>query len=268
MIDLFFPIFIAAIPLAALPALIGPILIWGRMSFLSDVIAHAGILAFGCAEFFQVPTLLMAFGVTSFIIICLELRPKIIPKDAWLSALSSLCIALGLVFLSLFSSSGTITSIFYGDLLNISTPEAFFLCVLTVFVAIHIKIFWKTILLEICSRELSFLKGGGNRAINIILKLFYGIAITLCLKWIGVLLTSALFVIPGIFMRFVARSPHQQILATFLTLFIGIELGIFFSLQMDVLIVPSIILSILFFGFLIVFIKSTYKKKSPKALNF
>jgi ABC-type Mn2+/Zn2+ transport system permease subunit len=249
--ELLLPLLVAAIPLAALPSMVGPILIWRRISFLSDVIAHAGILAFGCGVFFHIPPVISALCVMSIVMLGLELRPNIIPNDAWLSAISSLCVALGLLFVA----SENMNHIFYGDLLNITFSESLFLCVITVFVGAHIRVFWKSILLEICSPELSFLRNGGRRYLSVVLKLLYGVSITLCLKWIGVLLTSALFVLPGVFMRFVSKSPHQQIFTTFCILLFGIECGICLSFGMNLLVAPSIVLSVLAVSFLMIFFK-------------
>lgn len=125
MIELLFPGWLAGIMLACAAGPLGSFVVWRRMSYFGDTLAHASLLgvAFGLLldvnPFYAViaVTLLLAGGL-----VWLEKRPQL-AIDTLLGIMAHSALSLGLVVVSLMSNIRVdLMAYLFGDLLAV-TPE-------------------------------------------------------------------------------------------------------------------------------------------------
>ena len=125
MIELLFPGWLAGIMLACAAGPLGSFVVWRRMSYFGDTLAHASLLgvAFGLLldvnPFYAViaVTLLLAGGL-----VWLEKRPQL-AIDTLLGIMAHSALSLGLVVVSLMSNIRVdLMAYLFGDLLTV-TPE-------------------------------------------------------------------------------------------------------------------------------------------------
>ena len=259
---IFYPLLII-FPLALLVGPVGSILVWRRSSFLSDVVSHMGILAFAVAEVMHLPLLLVSVCVSMLTAFLLEWSPSFIPKDAWLSGLSSFGIAVGLILLSQ-KGGYNFDHVFWGDMFALSFVDVI-VCVIAVgFLGMHLIAFWKSLMLVIFHEQLAVLDGIPVRFLKIVVSLISGVVIALCLKLMGVLLTGALFVVPSIGLRFFNMTPERHITGTIILITLSFLGGLFVSISTDIIATPLIILTLIILNFGVLLIKKGIDRKRKK----
>jgi zinc transport system permease protein len=255
MIDLILYPLLLSLPLAILVGPVGAILVWRKSSFLSDVVAHMGILAFALSKLMHLPILLVSVSLSVIIACVLEWAPSFLSKDAWLSGLSSLGIAIGLIFLGNVGEEQNFAHIFWGDIFSLTSTDIFVFTFAAGFLGMHLIVFWKSLILTIFHEQLAVLDGVPVRFIKFITNIIAGVGIALCLNVMGVLLTSALFVLPSVGLRFLRISPEKHIGGTMIVILLSFVFGLWMTLFLDVLFAPWVIIALIFLNFTIFFIK-------------
>lgn len=251
---LLYPLLIS-IPLAVLIGPVGSILVWRKSSFLGDVVSHMGILAFAISEMTQWPILGVSAGVSVLVAVVLEWAPSVIPRDAWLSGVSSLGIAIGLMLLTHGTSSHGVEHVFWGDILTLNVQDLTIVTIAAGFLGMHLIVFWKSLMLVIFHEHLASLDGIPVRFVKFVTNVIAGIVIALSLKVMGVLLTGALFVLPSIGLRFVNLTPERHMLGAVVLILLSFVLGIYASTQLDMSVAPWVIFTLIVLNFVIIFIK-------------
>lgn len=264
MIELLLYPLLLSVPLAVLVGPLGSIMVWRRSSFLSDVIAHMGILAFAVAEIFQWPLLMVSIVVSVGVACLLEWAPSFISKDAWLAGLSSFGIATGLILLSSMNAGGNFDHVFWGDMFSLTSIDIIVFTIAGGFLGMHLIMFWKSLMLIIFHEQLAMLEGIPVRFIKFITNIIAGVIIALCLKVMGVLLASALFVLPSIGMRYLNFTPEKHIVGTIILILVSFMLGLWISLGLDVIIAPGVVFALIFLNFVIFFIKKGIDSRHEK----
>ncbi|MCP5322833.1 MAG: metal ABC transporter permease [Candidatus Paracaedibacteraceae bacterium] len=255
MIDMMLYPLLMCIPLAVLVGPVGSVLVWRRSSFLSDVIAHMGVLAFAISEITGLPIIYVSIIVSILIAIILERSPAFIPKDAWLAGVSSLGISVGLVLLSIGGGGHNFEHIFWGELFVVDLKDVIAFMVFASFLVMHLIVFWKSLMLVIFHEQLAALDGIPVRLVKMIISIVSGVVIALCLKIMGLLLTGALFVLPSIGIRFFNIAPEKHVLSTVILITLSSVLGISISVGFDVIVAPWIIIALIVLNFAAFFIK-------------
>jgi len=264
MIELLLYPLLLSIPLAVLIGPVGSILVWRRSSFLSDVIAHMGILAFALAEILQWPILPVSMCVSVGIACLLEWAPSFVPKDAWLAGLSSFGIAVGLILLSALNVGGNFDHVFWGDMFSLTLMDVVIVSIAAGFLGMHLIVFWKSLLLIIFHEQLAVLDGVPVPFIKVITNIVAGVVIALCLKVMGVLLAGALFVLPSVGMRYLNLSPERHIVGTVVLILLSFIVGLGMSFECDVIVAPCVIISLIFLNFTLFFIKKGIDSRPEK----
>lgn len=255
MVDIILLPLLVSLPLAVLTGGVGTILVWRRSSFLSDVVAHMGILAFAMSEFMGWPIIPVALGVALGAGLLLEFQPKYIPKDGWLASISAVGIGLGVIILSVSQHPSAIESVFLGDMLALTAADVLIFWIAAVFLCVHLKVLWKSLLLVLFHEQLARLDGIPVRWIKLGVTLISSVAVALSLKLMGVLLTGALFVLPSIGLRRFNLSPLRQALAAMGSVIGASVLGICSALVLDMPIAPLIAISVVILNVLLIPVK-------------
>lgn len=255
MIDMMLYPLLMCVPFAVLVGPVGSVLVWRRSSFLSDVIAHMGVLAFAISEITGFPVVYVSVVVSIVVAIILERSPDFIPKDAWLAGVSSLGISVGLVLLSIGGGSHNFEHIFWGELFVVDSKDVIAFMVFASFLVMHLIIFWKSLMLVIFHEQLAALDGVPVRLVKTIISVVSGVVVALCLKIMGVLLTGALFVLPSIGVRFFNVTPERHVVSAVILIVLSFVIGILISLNFDVIVAPWIIIALIVLNFAAFFIK-------------
>ena len=174
MIELLLPGWLAGMMLACAAGPLGSFVVWRRMSYFGDTLAHASLLgvAFGLLlnvnPFYAViaVTLLLAGGL-----VWLEKRPHL-AIDTLLGIMAHSALSLGLVVVSLMSNVRVdLMAYLFGDLLAV-TPQDLIAIAIGVVIVIGILLWqWRNLLAMTISPDLAFVDGVKLQRVKLLLML-------------------------------------------------------------------------------------------------
>jgi zinc transport system permease protein len=216
MIELLLPGWLAGIMLACAAGPLGSFVVWRRMSYFGDTLAHASLLgvAFGLLlnvnPFYAVivVTLMLAAGL-----VWLEKRPHL-AIDTLLGIMAHSALSLGLVVVSLMSNIRVdLMAYLFGDLLAMTI-----------------------------SPDLAFVDGVKLQRVKLLLMLVTALTIGVAMKFVGALIITSLLIIPAATARRFARTPEQMAGVAVVVGMIAVTGGLTFSAFYDTPAGPSVVL--------------------------
>ena len=254
--DFFTRALIAGIATALLTGPIGCFIIWRRMSFFGDTLAHSALLGVGLGLLLQLNQTISVFLIALALSGALHaLRSHgTLSSDATLGILSHGALAFGLLLISFLPPNQIdISSLFFGDILASSPLDVQIglggvvggLCVLA--------LIWKPLLVATINADIAKAEGNYAAIIETIFTVLLTMVIAFSLKIVGVLLISALLIIPAATSRQIARAPEAMALFAALFGILSVLSGLYGSLYFDLPSGPAIVTaSVIFFTIMLI----------------
>ncbi len=245
---------------------LGALLLWRRMAFIGDTLAHASLLGIGLAFCWHLPLVIGVLMTSVIIGIGLaQLRPShYFSQDAILAVLTYSLFAAGLILLaSMQAAPMSLLTYLYGDILILSWSEIAWIFAVAFVVLIALWRTWKKLLIVMMSPELAQIEGIPVRIYENALMLCLAMAIAFAIKIVGVLLVAALLIIPNVTSRLLSRHPWQMIGGGIVIGCLSVILGLMNSYYFDWPTGPTIVLAS-FVIFLLVLIRQSFFKKMAK----
>ncbi len=247
----------AGILLAIISGVMGCFVVWRRMAYFSDSVAHSALLGvvIGIAVGINVTfgTLLVGMGFA-----CLLLwlqHSKLLTNDSALGILAHGALALGIVATSLIQQGRPINLHLYlfGDILTIANHQLYWLGGATILLLAVLYYYWAALLLFVMHQDLAIAERVKVLRLQMIFNCLLVLLVAVAIPIVGVLLISAMLIIPAATARQYARSP--EIMAGLAVCFgiFAVLMGIYASYQFDTPSGPSIVSSA-FLVFLLVFV--------------
>jgi len=239
---------IAGIGLAIVTGPLGCFIVWRRMAYFGDTMAHSALLGVAFAVLLDISLMAGVFAiavVVSLALIFLQNRGAL-PTDALLGILSHSTLALGIVMLAFMTwvridlmgfLFGDILSVSRADIAVIYTGGAAVLCVLAYI--------WRSLLTASVSAELAQSEGLEPQRARFVFMLLMAGVIAMAMKIVGILLITALLIIPAAAARAFSTTPEQMAVIASLLGALAVMGGIFGSLQFDTPSGPSIVVAAL-----------------------
>ncbi len=209
------PVFRAALAGIGLSLATGPlgsVVVWRRMAYFGDAVAHAAILGVAIALAFSVPILAGALMVALFV--GLSVSAMVTggrPIDTNLGVLSYSALAVGLVGISFFQDDQIdVEALLFGDILEMTQTQLVLIWGGSFLALATLVVRWSGLLTATVSEELAASAGINPRRERMVLTVTLALVVALAVKVVGVLLVGALLIIPAAAARGFARSPEQM----------------------------------------------------------
>ena len=218
MIDLltadFFLIALAAgLGLAIVCGPLGSLVVWRRMSYFGDTLAHSALLGVALGLILDINSqlsILVSCVIFALLLLLLQ-RKSTLPIDTLLGIVAHSTLALGVVVLSLTDSIRVnLEAYLFGDLLTINGTDLGWILLICVLVLIVICIFWNQILSTIVHPELAEVEGISVKKIQLVLILTMAVTIAVSMKVVGVLLITSLLIVPAAAARQISNTPEKM----------------------------------------------------------
>jgi zinc transport system permease protein len=192
---------ISGVAIAILCSVIGLFLVLRRYSLFGDAIAHSSFGGIALGLMAGVYPLWTAYGVSlvSALIITKIKEKYDISGDAAIAVLLSSGIAVGLVIVGI--SGGFTIDIFsflFGSILLVSVNETILILSLTGIILIVVLLLYRQLLYSTFNEEQAKVSGIPVEKINYLIVFMAGLTVVTSIQLVGVLLISALFVIPNV----------------------------------------------------------------------
>ncbi len=230
---------------ALLSGPMGSLMVWQRMAYFGDTLAHAGLLGIGLSSLMTISpefgTLWVCLGV-AILLRFLERQPWV-ARDTLLGVLSHIVLAVGLILASQVSAVRlNLEGILFGDLLLIGQQDLLQMAIVAGVVFLGIRRIWWPLLSVIVSPALAQLEGIVVERVRTQYVLWLGVVIALAIQVVGVLLIIALLIIPAAAARFISHSPWGMARNASFIGIVSVWLGLLLSFCLDWPTGPSIVL--------------------------
>lgn len=246
MIELLFPGWLAGIMLACAAGPLGSFVVWRRMSYFGDTLAHASLLGvafgllFNVSPFYAVivVTLLLALGL-----VWLERRPHL-AVDTLLGIMAHSALSLGLVVVSLMAGVRVdLMAYLFGDLLAVSMQDLIAISIGVMVILGLLGWQWRSLLAMTISADLAFVDGVKIQRVKLLLMLVTALTIGVAMKFVGALIITSLLIIPAATARRFARTPEQMAGIAVIIGMLAVTGGLTFSAFYDTPAGPSVVLT-------------------------
>lgn len=243
MADFLWRALFAGIGVALVAGPLGSFVVWRRMSYFGDTLAHSALLGIALGIALDA-NLNIAVIVSCVLLACLLValqQRKIISTDTLLGILAHSSLSLGLIAISLLEVRVDLLGYLFGDLLTVTGQELLWIYIGVTVILSLLLIFWRPLLAITIDEDLAQAEGYPVLWIRLLLMLLIAIVIAVAMKIVGVLLITSLMVIPAACARRLTSSPESMAALSSLVGCCAVVIGLFCSLQWDTPTGPSIV---------------------------
>jgi zinc transport system permease protein len=249
---------IAGILIAATASILGVFLVLRRMSLIGDGLAHitfgsvAIVLLIGISPVYVTLSVLPLVIVSSLAILKLT-RTNKIHGDAAIGIVSSVGIATGIILTSLSGGYNIdLFSYLFGSILTVNQTELILAMIVFLVVAGCIFFFYHEFFAVTFDEELAQSMGIKTKRINALLYILTALSVVLTMKIAGIMLVSAMLILPPIIALQLRVNFRITIIASAAFSILSVICGIVLSFLLNLPAGGTIVISNVFF-LLIVF---------------
>ena len=246
--DFFVRAIAAGVGLALTTGPLGCFIIWRRMAYFGDTISHSALLGVALSLLFQINLTLSVFAVAALVSILLLFlqRRQALSADALLGILSHATLAIGLVIVAFMSWVRIdLIAFLFGDILAVSQSDILVIWGGGIFVLAAIVWLWRPLLASTVNPELAEAEGLQPERARLFFMLLMAVVIAIAMKIVGILLITALLIIPAATARRFASTPEMMAVFASLLGAVAVVGGLFGSLRYDTPSGPSIVVAAL-----------------------
>jgi zinc transport system permease protein len=228
--------FVAGSFVAIVCSTLGLFLVLRKMSLIGDGLSHVSFGAIALGLFLGVYPFYIAIPVVmigSILILKISEKAKIY-GDASIGIISAVGIASGVILAS--KSRGftvDLMSYLFGNILSISIAEVVLTIGLSIIVLAVVYFFYWDLFSATFDEEYAKTTGVNTNFINILLALLTAITVVLSVKVVGVMLVSALLILPAVTALQLAKGFKPAIILSGVISLISVLLGIILSFFLD-----------------------------------
>src|SRR5690606_14347902 len=227
---------IAGVGLAAITGPLGSFIVWRRLAYFGDTMAHSAILGVALALFFSISPVFGVFAIAVLVALILAFlqRRGTLSADSLLGLLSHSTLALGLVLVSLMPNVRIdLMGLLFGDILAVSVTDLALIYGGGILVLGVLAWLWRPMLAGTVSEEIAQAEGLSPERTRLIFMVLLAGLIAIAMKILGVLLITAMLIVPATAARRLAKTPEQMALYAALGGIAAVLAGLWASLHFD-----------------------------------
>ena len=245
--------FLAGLGVVLLAGPLGCFIVWRRMAYFGDSLAHNALLGVALGLLLGIDLSLGVIAGSAMLaafLLAMQ-QQKQIASDTLLGLMAHSGLALGLVVLSFFETLRVdLLSYLFGDILAVSTTELIWVYV-SAFVGLIVLIaIWRPLLAVTVHEDLARAEGVAVWPTRLAFVLLIAIVISISMKIVGLLLITAMLIIPAATARRFAETPEQMAVMAVVAGALAVFCGLAGSVVWDTPSGPSVVVAA-FLGFLV-----------------
>ena len=228
--------FLGGCVIALLCSVLGLFLVLRKMSLIGDGLSHVsfgavalGLLANVAPLYAALPLVVLA----AFAILKLTEKARLY-GDAAIGIVSGLGIASGVVLASVSGGFNVdLFSYLFGNILAIGDEELVLAIALSGFVLVAVAVFYNDLLAVAFDEEYARISGIRTARINMLLMVLTAVTVVLAIRVVGIMLISALLILPASTALQLARGFKAALLLSALAAVTAVVAGICISIVLD-----------------------------------
>ncbi|MBU1315398.1 MAG: zinc ABC transporter permease subunit ZnuB [Alphaproteobacteria bacterium] len=244
--DFFVRAMVAGIGVALTTGPLGCFVVWRRMAYFGDTMAHSALLGVAISLLFDLNLLLSVFAVAvavSLLLLFLQ-RRQALSADALLGILSHSTLAIGLVLVAFMSWVRIdLMAFLFGDILAVTRDDIALIWGGGIVVLAAVVWLWRPLVASTVSEDIAEAEGLKPERARLLFMLLMALVIAISMKIVGILLITALLIIPAATARRFSASPERMAVFASLIGALAVVGGLFGSLHYDTPSGPSIVVA-------------------------
>lgn len=239
---------LAGVALALVAGPLGCIVVWRRMAYFGDTLAHSALLGVALAvsvELLPIVGVVFIGVVLAALLFWLEQRREL-SADTLLGILSHSALALGLIVFSIIQARVPgidLMAYLFGDILAVNQTEIVWMYVGTMFILSVFAWLWRALISISVNEDMARIDGINVSMVRFVFMLLLAMVIAAAIKVVGILLVTALLIIPAASARAFSSTPVQMVLLSGLMAVAAVVLGLGASFYQDLPAGPAIVVA-------------------------
>jgi zinc transport system permease protein len=227
---------LAGVGLALVAGPLGCVMVWRRMAYFGDTLSHAALLGIALG-------LLTGIGVNpGVVLVCLAVAGLLtvwqdrqqLAGDTLLGILSHSALAFGMLALAALDNGPVdLMAYLFGDILAVTPADLAWLWGGGALVLLATGLLWRSLLAITVDEDLATVEGVPVRRTRLCFMLLMAATVALAMKLVGILLVTALLVIPAATARRLAATPESMALIASITGMLAVSAGLGLSMLAD-----------------------------------
>ena len=246
--DFFTRALLAGIGLALVTGPAGCFVVWRRLAYFGETIAHSALLGVALAillDVHLVAGILVSACAVVMVMFHLERRDTL-PSDTLLGLLAHGGLAIGLVILAFFPMIRlNLHGLLFGDILGVSRNDLVMIWVGGALALGALCWIWRPLLAATVSVDLATVAGLRPERARLAFGFLMAALIAVAVKIVGVLLIVALLVIPAATVRPFGSNPEKMAFGAAAVGIVAVAGGLYASAHVDTPSGPSIVVAAL-----------------------
>ena len=237
---------VGGIGVALVAGPLGCFVVWRRMAYFGDSLAHSALLGVALGFLLSVDLTLGIAGTCilfALAIVGLQEQQRI-ATDTLLGILSHTALSVGLVALSLMGSFRVdLLGYLFGDILSVTPSDLVLIYGGGALALLVLAFVWRDLLAITVHEELARAEGVAAFRTRLVFTLLLALVVAISMKVMGILLITSMLIIPAAAARRFARSPEGMALIAILVGVLSVALGLTGSLAWDTPSGPSVVVA-------------------------
>ncbi|MFO7642208.1 MAG: zinc ABC transporter permease subunit ZnuB [Candidatus Competibacteraceae bacterium] len=232
------------VALAAGP--LGTFVVWRRMAYFGDTLAHSGLLGVVLGIVLNVNPQLGVVATCLLVALVLVLlqRQRRLAADTLLGILAHATLSLGLVALAFMETVRVdLVGYLFGDILAINMTDLYWIWGGALLALGALAWLWRPLLAATVHEELAQVEGVPAFSVRLAFMALIAIVIAVAMKVVGILLITSLLIIPAAAARRFARSPEGMAVLASVFGCMAVGSGLWASLRWDTPAGPSVVVA-------------------------
>lgn len=236
---------LSALAIATVAGPLGSLIVWRRLAYFGDTLAHGALLGIAVGLFAEINLLFAVIAcclLLAGMLFSLQ-RSASLGGDALLGILSHSALAAGLVGISFADVSVDLFAYLLGDLLTTSAADSLLVAGCCTAVLAILVFLWKPLLAITIDKSLAKTDGLPVPFLEVLLLGIIALVVAFAMQVVGVLLITAMLIIPASAARYFAKSPESMAIIGSLFGWIAVAGGMLASYWYNTPAGPSIVLA-------------------------
>lgn len=206
--------FLALILTAATSSLLGVFVLWKKLSYFGDAISHSILLgaSLGAILNLNPDFSLVFFAIIFALLVGFMAQNRYFSKDTIITISSYFCVALAIVVNDLAGKDFDFSNYIFGDVSSVESLDIIVLAAIFLVTVIFAIFAFRKILLMNLAQDLAKIEGVKIELWNSVFLILLTLTIAMSVKIVGVLLVTALLVLPAAIARLFSHSALQMLL--------------------------------------------------------
>ncbi len=245
MFEIIFPAWLTGILLSFITAPLGAFVVWRKMSYFGDTLAHSALLGVALGIFLDINPYLSILVLTVLLAVAmvwLESNSQF-SVDTILGIIAHSCLSLGVVTVGLLQNVRVdLMGYLFGDLLAVNYEDALFIGIGVIIVLAALIYYWKPLISTTVSPELAQVEGINIRRMRFLLMIMTALTIALSMKFVGALIITSLLIIPAATARRFSRTPESMAITAVIISMLAVSMGLALSAFYNTAAGPSVVI--------------------------